>query len=107
MNKNFSIAIISENRTLQQSEPRFDQLILLLAPPQKPQIPSISGISPKEKNRYRVVLGDRPCPRCGSTSSRTGAGRRPGEASLHCGVCKRFHRWMPANELKSAKNTLS
>jgi len=43
-----------------------------------------------------------PCPHCGSLKTRTGAGRKPQEASLHCRECKRFLRWIAANELKSA-----
>lgn len=40
-----------------------------------------------------------PCPHCGSTTTRIGAGRKPQEASLHCGDCKRFIRWVSASEL--------
>jgi hypothetical protein len=39
-----------------------------------------------------------PCPNCGSAESRTGAGRKPQEASLHCRECKRFIRWIAAND---------
>ena len=42
-----------------------------------------------------------PCPHCGRTETRTGAGRKPQEASLHCRACKRFIRWISAGELKS------
>jgi transcription elongation factor Elf1 len=41
-----------------------------------------------------------PCPHCGSSETpRTGAGRKPQEASLHCAECKRFLRWIAAGEL--------
>jgi hypothetical protein len=40
-----------------------------------------------------------PCSQCGGTQTRTGAGRKPGEASLHCRECKRFLRWIAATEL--------
>ncbi len=54
---------------------------------------------------HQTVLGQPPqlkiYPRCGSPSSRTGAGDQPGEASLHCSNCKRFIRWISANELKT------
>jgi hypothetical protein len=35
------------------------QLALSLELRQKPQISSIPGVSPKQRDRYRVVLGDR------------------------------------------------
>jgi hypothetical protein len=34
-------------------------LLAALKKQQKPQISSIPGIPPKERNRYRVILGDR------------------------------------------------
>jgi hypothetical protein len=40
----------------------YEQLSLPLANPlhcQKPQILSVPGISPKQRDRYRVVMGDR------------------------------------------------
>lgn len=69
--KFFSSAIITQESTLPQSE---------------------------AKTNFRNFSGDRPCPRCGSTTPRTGAGRKPGEASLICSNCKRFVRWLSASE---------
>jgi hypothetical protein len=40
-----------------------------------------------------------PCPHCGATSYRPGAGRKPQEASLHCHKCKRFIRWVSVGDL--------
>lgn len=51
---------------------------------------SISGQSSLSLNN--------PCPHCGSTERRTGAGRGPQEASLHCAGCKRFVRWIAAGD---------
>lgn len=37
---------------------------------------------------------------CGCTSPpRTGAGRKPGEASLHCDSCNQFIRWVSVSSL--------
>jgi transposase-like protein len=49
------------------------------------------------------------CPHCASPERRIGAGRKPGEASLHCRECKRFIQWLSASELKAfhSINTLS
>ncbi len=55
IDKNFSTAIISRNRTLPQGDPQVCELPPLQR--QKPQISSIPGVSAKEKNRYRVTLG--------------------------------------------------
>ena len=65
MNKNRLISISQfSNRYKNKNHPH--HLSVPLASPQnpelfrhKPQIVSIPGISPKERNRYRVVLGDR------------------------------------------------
>jgi hypothetical protein len=54
------------------------------------QCPSL-GQSPQSKNL--------PCPHCGGTETRTGAGRKPQEASLHCRECKRFIKWISAGEI--------
>jgi hypothetical protein len=55
MNKNISVFIIAQ-------EPRQSQTRQLELFPsskqQKPQIASIPGVSPRERNRYRVVLGN-------------------------------------------------
>lgn len=52
-----------------------------------------------------IQLKDSCC--CGSRFGRTGAGRKPGEASLHCAQCRKFIQWIGASELKSVrKNTL-
>lgn len=42
-----------------------------------------------------------PCPNCGSLECRTGAGKKPGEASLHCSGCKQFIAWIGSSELKA------
>jgi predicted RNA-binding Zn-ribbon protein involved in translation (DUF1610 family) len=63
---------------------------------------SVSG-----QSSLKLTLNN-PCPNCGNTSPpRTGAGRKPQEASLHCASCKRFLRWVSANEKAVARNTLS
>jgi hypothetical protein len=35
------------------------------------------------------------CPRCGSTSTRTGPGKGPHHARLACAGCGRFIKWLP------------
>jgi hypothetical protein len=49
--------IISQSSKIHDKENHYHQLALPLELPQKPQISSIPGISPKEPHRYRVVLG--------------------------------------------------
>lgn len=39
------------------------------------------------------------CPHCRSDKTRTGAGRKPQEASLHYRECKRFIRWVSVSSL--------
>ena len=57
-------------------------------------------LAPPQKEAGKGIRLKSPCPHCGDTSPpRTGAGRKPGEASLHCASCKRFIRWISANEL--------
>jgi len=51
--------------------------------------------------RLAPSIKNKECPHCGSPERRTGAGRKPKEASLHCRECKRFLRWISANELKA------
>jgi hypothetical protein len=45
------------------------------------------------------VLQQPPCLNCGDTSTRIGAGKKPGQSSLHCSGCKRFIAWVSAGEL--------
>lgn len=47
------------NGQLRQGRSQQLELFAKISTPQKPQITSIEGISPKERNRYRVVLGER------------------------------------------------
>jgi hypothetical protein len=62
-----------------------------------------------QKPDFNVNVSLSPCPHCGGTETRTGAGRKPQEASLHCRECKRFIKWIEARELKriiANQNTL-
>jgi hypothetical protein len=51
--------ILPQSSRINENENHSYQLALPLELPQKPQISSISGILPTERNRYRVVLGNR------------------------------------------------
>jgi hypothetical protein len=58
--------IVAQKRQSRQSDGQSPQQLELFAAPDtglclkvKPQIPSIPGISPKERRRYRVKLGDK------------------------------------------------
>jgi hypothetical protein len=46
-----------------------------------------------------------PCPRCGSTLRKLGAGKQPGEASLLC-QCGRFVKWLNASQVKAIASQL-
>jgi predicted RNA-binding Zn-ribbon protein involved in translation (DUF1610 family) len=43
------------------------------------------------------------CPKCGSTSVATGAGRKLGQMSLRCSECKHFLGYSPLAKLKKAR----
>jgi hypothetical protein len=60
-------------------------------------------VSP-QKPIARAIELKSPCSGCGGTTGKIGAGRKPGEVSLHCAGCKRFLRWIAASELKSSSN---
>lgn len=62
------------------------------------QCPSL-GQSPQPKTP--------PCLHCGSTETRTGAGRKPQEASLHCASCKRFIAWVTLKQLRTISGNSS
>jgi len=49
--------ILSQSHRFIETDNHYHQLAIPLELPQKPQISSISGISPKEPHRYRVMLG--------------------------------------------------
>jgi hypothetical protein len=90
-----SFIIISYLENTSKSENHSHQRFLHLESPQR--LMQGSSRTPSSKNNE--------CPHCGSPEHRTGAGRKPQEASLHCRECKRFLRWIAASELKSiAKN---
>jgi hypothetical protein len=60
-NKNSSPTIIPQSNRNSKNDNHSHQLSLPLAldrNQQKPQIVSIPGISPKQRDRYRVMLGD-------------------------------------------------
>ena len=40
-----------------------------------------------------------PCPQCGSQQRKVGAGKAPHYASLRCGECDRFIKWIGKSEL--------
>lgn len=50
------VAYPSENCNANQKQ--YQQLSLLLYRPHKPQIVSVPGLSHKERDRYRVVIGE-------------------------------------------------
>jgi hypothetical protein len=59
-------------------------------------------LSPPQKQAGKGTRLKSQCPHCGDTSPpRTGAGRKPGEASLHCASCKRFIQWIGVAELRA------
>ena len=47
----------------------------------------------------RVNPQSLPCASCGSTSRQMGAGKGPHQASLRCGECDRFIKWIGKTEL--------
>jgi hypothetical protein len=60
-NENPSLTIFSQSNRNSNNKNHSHQLSLPLAldrKPHKPQISSIPGISPKQRDRYHVVLGD-------------------------------------------------
>lgn len=44
-----------------------------------------------------------PCPHCGATSYRPGAGRKPNEESRRCGDCGEFLGYLPVKRLKKLR----
>jgi hypothetical protein len=48
---------------------------------------------------FRANPNHLPCSSCGSTSRRLGAGKVPGGASLRCGECDRFIKWLTPGEV--------
>jgi len=44
------------------------------------------------------------CPQCGSKERRLGVGKEPHSASLRCGECDRFIRWIGKAELAKIEN---
>jgi hypothetical protein len=45
-----------------------------------------------------------PCSSCGSTERKLGIGKEPHSASLRCGKCDRFIRWIGKPELAKIEN---
>ena len=45
-----------------------------------------------------------PCAQCGSTSQKLGIGKGPHSASLRCGECDRFIKWIGKSELAKIQN---
>lgn len=45
-----------------------------------------------------------PCANCGSTDRRLGVGKGPHSASLRCGQCDRFIKWIGKFELAKIEN---
>lgn len=56
--------------------------------------PTISRVNPQAL----------PCASCGSTSRQLGCGRGPHSASLRCGQCDRFIKWIGKVELAKIEN---
>jgi hypothetical protein len=54
-----SFIILSQLKKNCKNDNHSHQLALSLELRQKPQISSIPGVSPKQRDRYRVVMGDR------------------------------------------------
>lgn len=48
---------------------------------------------------HRTSINHLPCVGCGSTSRKLGAGKEPHSASLRCGECDRFIKWVGKSEL--------
>jgi len=47
----------------------------------------------------RVSPNALPCGNCGSTERKLGVGKRPHTASLKCGECDHFIKWISKSEL--------
>ena len=56
--------------------------------------PTISRVNPQSL----------PCASCGSTSRQMGAGKGPHQASLRCGECDRFIKWLGKFDLAKIQN---
>ncbi len=48
---------------------------------------------------FKISRNINPCARCGSKEQRLGAGKGPHSASLRCGGCDRFIKWIGKSEL--------
>jgi hypothetical protein len=53
---------------------------------------------------YRVDLVHLPCANCGSTERKLGVGKGPHSASLRCGECDRFIKWIAKAQLAKIQN---
>jgi hypothetical protein len=49
---------------------------------------------------FRANPNHLPCSACGSTHRKLGAGKGPHSASLRCGQCDRFIKWVSKSELE-------
>jgi hypothetical protein len=45
-----------------------------------------------------------PCPQCGSQAKKLGVGKGPHSASLRCGECDRFIKWISKAQLIKIQN---
>jgi hypothetical protein len=53
---------------------------------------------------FRTNLNHLPCASCGSTLRKLGIGKGPHTASLRCGECDCFIRWVGKSELVKIQN---
>lgn len=52
----------------------------------------------------QISISHPPCPSCGSTERKLGAGKGPHTASLRCGGCDCFIKWIGKSELAKIEN---
>jgi hypothetical protein len=60
--------------------------------------------APKSNLIFRLKKTHLPCAHCASTEQKLGAGKGPHTASLRCGECDRFIKWIGKSELAKIEN---